>query len=120
VWVGYFANPTFQISWKTSSAGIVKNMGWAAGTYQDSFKGSDGNTVAEKGKYLTVWRKGADGKWKAIHDIKAFSHSCHFLGVCPGEARRCPKTVAARWHRWHRRAEAQRHPTSESAAPDPM
>jgi ketosteroid isomerase-like protein len=22
-----------------------------------------------KGKYVTVWRKGADGKWKTLHDI---------------------------------------------------
>jgi len=38
-------------------------------TYQDSFKGPEGKTVVENGKYVTVWRKGTDGKWKAIHDI---------------------------------------------------
>ena len=69
VWAGYFADPTFQISWKTTSAGAENNTGWTAGTYQDSFKGPDGKTVVEKWKYLCVWRKGADGKWKAIHDI---------------------------------------------------
>jgi len=50
-------------------AGVVKDTGWTVGTFQDSSKGSDGKTVAGKGKYVTVWRKGADGKWKAIHDI---------------------------------------------------
>ena len=69
VWANYFADPTYQISWKTSSAEVVKDLGWTAGTFQDSSKGSDGKTVAKNGKYVCVWRKGADGKWKAIRDI---------------------------------------------------
>jgi ketosteroid isomerase-like protein len=69
VWANYFADPTYQISWKTASAGVVKDTGWTAGTFQDSSKGSDGKTVAKNGKYVCVWRKGADGKWKAIRDI---------------------------------------------------
>ena len=69
VWASYFADPTFEISWKTTSAGVEKDTGWTVGTYRDSFKGPDGKTIVEKGKYLTVWRKSADGKWKAIHDM---------------------------------------------------
>ncbi|MBI3768533.1 MAG: DUF4440 domain-containing protein [Deltaproteobacteria bacterium] len=69
VWANYFADPSYQISWKTTSAGVVKDTGWTAGTFQDSSKGSDGKTVAKNGKYVCVWRKGADGKWKAIRDI---------------------------------------------------
>ena len=69
VWGRYFADPTYEISWKTTAAGVVKDTGWTVGTYQDSFKGADGKTVVGKGKHVTVWRKGADGKWKAIHDI---------------------------------------------------
>jgi len=69
VWADSFADPTYQISWKTTSAGVVKDLGWTCGTFQDSSKGSDGKTVARNGKYVTVWCKGADGKWKAIRDI---------------------------------------------------
>jgi len=47
----------------------VKDTGWRAGTFQGPSKGSDGKTVARNGKYVGVWRKGADGKWKAICDI---------------------------------------------------
>ena len=36
---------------------------------RDSSKGSDGKTVAKTGKYVCVWKKEADGKWKAIRDI---------------------------------------------------
>ena len=69
LWATYFADPTFQISWKTTSAGVANRTGWTVGTYQDSYKGPDGRTIMENGKYVTVWRKGADGTWKAIHDI---------------------------------------------------
>ena len=69
VWAGYFGNPSFQISWTATAAGADRRTGWTAGTYQDSYKTADGNTVAEKGKYVTVWRKGANGKWQAIRDI---------------------------------------------------
>jgi ketosteroid isomerase-like protein len=69
VWANYFADPTYQISWKTTSAGVQKDLGWTAGTFRDSSKGSDGKTVAKTGKYVCVWKKDADGKWKAIRDI---------------------------------------------------
>jgi ketosteroid isomerase-like protein len=69
VWAAYFADPTFTISWKTTSAQVNGDIGYTAGTYEDSFKGPDGKTVNEKGKYLCVWKKQKDGTWKAIHDM---------------------------------------------------
>ena len=71
VWAAYFADPTFSISWTTVHAEVSKSgdFGYTTGTYQDSFKGSDGKSVTEKGKYVCAWKKDKDGKWKAIHDI---------------------------------------------------
>ena len=71
VWAAYFAEPTFTISWKTVNASVAKSgeLGFTAGTYEDSFKGPDGKMVMEKGKYVCTWKKGKDGNWKAIHDI---------------------------------------------------
>jgi uncharacterized protein (TIGR02246 family) len=68
-WGDMLAMPEFKMSWKTESAGVNGNLGYTAGTFEDSYKGADGKTVSEKGKYLCVWRKGADGKWQAIHDM---------------------------------------------------
>jgi ketosteroid isomerase-like protein len=68
-WGAMLAAPEFKMSWTTESAGVNGNLGYTAGTYEDSYKGADGKTVNEKGKYLCVWRKGADGKWQAIHDM---------------------------------------------------
>lgn len=69
VWARYFAAPGFQISWKTTASSAQGKTGWTAGTYQDSLIGADGKQVVEKGKYLCVWQKGADGKWRAIRDM---------------------------------------------------
>jgi ketosteroid isomerase-like protein len=69
VWAAALNTPGYKVSWKTTSAGVDGNMGFTAGTYQESMKGPDGKTVVGHGKYLCVWRKGADGKWKAIHDM---------------------------------------------------
>jgi uncharacterized protein (TIGR02246 family) len=71
VWAAYFADPTYSISWKTVHAEVAKSgdLGFTAGTYEDSFKGPDGKRVHGKGKYVCTWRKEKDGTWKAIHDI---------------------------------------------------
>jgi len=69
VWAAYFADPSYSISWKTVHAGVSGDLGFTAGTYEDSFKGPDGKLVQGKGKYVCTWRKQKDGTWKAIHDI---------------------------------------------------
>ena len=68
VWADYFAAPNFSIAWKTTHAGSSGNLGFTTGTYEDSFTAPDGKTVHESGKYVCIWRKQADGNWKAIHD----------------------------------------------------
>jgi uncharacterized protein (TIGR02246 family) len=68
-WAGIFAEPSSKIAWKTVNAGADGNLGFTAGTYEASGKGPDGKIATEKGKYVCIWHKGADGKWKAIHDI---------------------------------------------------
>jgi ketosteroid isomerase-like protein len=68
IWADYFALPDFSISWTTTHAGSSGNLGYTTGTYQDSYAGPDGKTVHETGKYVCVWKKQADGGWKAIHD----------------------------------------------------
>jgi len=69
VWAAALNTPGYQVSWKTVSAGVDGNTGFTAGTYQETSRGPDGKAVTGHGKYLCVWRKGADGKWKAIHDM---------------------------------------------------
>jgi uncharacterized protein (TIGR02246 family) len=69
MWAAFFADPTFGISWKPTHAEVTGDLGYTAGTYEDSFKGTDGKTVEQKGKYVCVWKKQKDGSWKVIQDI---------------------------------------------------
>jgi len=71
VWAAYFADSTYTISWQTEHASVAESgeLGFTAGTYQDSYRGPDGGMVEAKGKYLCVWKKQADGTWKATNDM---------------------------------------------------
>lgn len=69
VWAAYFANPSFKISWKSTHAEVSGTLGFTSGPYEATFKGPDGKPGVEKGKFLCVWKKQADGSWKAAHDM---------------------------------------------------
>lgn len=70
-WAAYFADPGFTVSWKTTKAEVAQSgeLGFTSGTYESSMKGPDGKPVKEKGKYICIWKKDKDGKWKAAHDM---------------------------------------------------
>lgn len=65
-WTQMLSDHKVKLSWKTENAAVDHNTGITSGPYQVT--GADG-AVVEKGKYLCVWSKGKDGKWKAIHDM---------------------------------------------------
>jgi ketosteroid isomerase-like protein len=70
-WAAGLADPTYSISWKSVSASVSRggDLGFTCGTYEESYKGSDGKSVRNTGKYVTLWAKDRDGNWKSIHDI---------------------------------------------------
>lgn len=44
------------------------DLGYGQGTYEASYNDSKGNPVKDHGKYVVVWRKQSDGRWKVIVD----------------------------------------------------
>ena len=58
--------PGFALSWTAAKAevGAGGDIGHTAGTYELKMGG-----VTEKGKYVTAWKKQADGSWKVTDDI---------------------------------------------------
>jgi len=66
-----FAMRDYKIGWRASKAGVAESgeLGFTSGAYRMSFKDAAGKTVSDKGKYLMVWKKQADGVWKALFDI---------------------------------------------------
>jgi ketosteroid isomerase-like protein len=70
VWQDMLATPGFVISWKATKVEVAKSgdLGFLSGTYEVTMNDASGKPVSEKGKYVEVWKKQADGKWKCGTD----------------------------------------------------
>ena len=64
-----FAAPGFSLTWSASSAQVAASgdQGYSTGTYTQTF-GSP-VPVRIEGKYLTLWSKDDDGRWRVVADI---------------------------------------------------
>lgn len=64
-----FALPGFSISWETTDVVVAASgdLAYGVGTNKVALDGPQG-PIAERGRAVTVWRKGADG-WKCVIDI---------------------------------------------------
>ncbi|MEO8593730.1 MAG: DUF4440 domain-containing protein [Candidatus Solibacter sp.] len=58
------------ISWKVSKADASGDLGYVHGTYNLAIQDPKGGApVHDIGKFLEVWKRQADGKWKCIVDM---------------------------------------------------
>ncbi len=66
-----FALQDYKLVWHPDKAGVARSgeLGYTSGTYELSFKDASGKTISDKGKYLMVWKKQADGGWKVLFDM---------------------------------------------------
>jgi ketosteroid isomerase-like protein len=65
-----FATPGYSLRWKPAGAEIASSgdLGYTYGTYTSTSPSDDGKPVVRHGKYITIWKKQADGSWKAVMD----------------------------------------------------
>jgi ketosteroid isomerase-like protein len=68
---GTRAIPGFRITWTPDSAAVSPggDFGYTWGTNEISEPDSAGTLVTMKGRYITVWRKESDGRWRCSADI---------------------------------------------------
>ena len=69
---GMLADKNLALSFTTVTAQVSKggDLAYTEGTYSMTMTNpKTKKPVAEKGKYVTVYKKQADGKWKAVEDI---------------------------------------------------
>ena len=61
-----FANRARLVDAQPSTAG---DLGYTRGTYESPMRGPDGQPLLERGKWVSVWKRGADGQWRIVVDI---------------------------------------------------
>ena len=63
----------YNLTWVAQGAqmGPSNDMGFTWGHYEGRSKDHDGNPVVTTGRYITVWKKLADGSWKVAMDASA-------------------------------------------------
>jgi ketosteroid isomerase-like protein len=63
----------YQLTWTPTDAvmGPSGDMGYTWGHFEGRSKDANGNPVTTTGRYMTIWRKGADGEWKVVLDAGA-------------------------------------------------
>jgi len=63
----------YQLTWTPTDAlmGPSGDMGYTWGHFEGHSKDVNGNPVTTTGRYMTIWRKQADGQWKVVLDAGA-------------------------------------------------
>jgi ketosteroid isomerase-like protein len=65
------AIPGFAVNWQATTVEVsaTGDLGYTVGAYEFTVHDPAGNPVTDRGKYVTVWKKQPDGKWKVAVDI---------------------------------------------------
>jgi ketosteroid isomerase-like protein len=71
LWVEDFASPGFASEEATTRIEVARSgdLAYQRGTYVASTQDAQGHPAKSAGKFVVVWKKQSDGKWKAIIDI---------------------------------------------------
>ncbi len=61
----------YDLLWTPVKAEVARSgeLGWTWGKYVVVVRNDDGSETKMFGKYLNIWRKQSDGKWKVIVDM---------------------------------------------------
>jgi ketosteroid isomerase-like protein len=64
-------NSNASLQWQPVKVDVAASgdLGYTVGTWQLTGKNRKGEPVSMKGKYMTVWKKQADGAWKVVADM---------------------------------------------------
>ena len=81
--ISSFAAPGFHITWTPESAVVSKSgdLGYTTGTNEMSVPDPAGKVTKIVGRYLTVWRRESDRRWRCVEDY-----------TTPGPAEAPPRT----------------------------
>jgi len=63
--------PGFSVSWKPAAAVVSASgdLGYTTGTNSFTFPDDQGRPTTANGRYVTVWKKERDGRWRCVVDF---------------------------------------------------
>ena len=61
----------YHIHWHANQAEAARSgeLGYTSGVHEMSFRKPSGKLFFDKGKYLMIWKRQADGTWKVLFDM---------------------------------------------------
>ena len=61
-----YAMPGLSVKWQPTKVEVARSgdIGYSRGTYEMTVNDAKGNPMTDRGKYVEVWKKQADGTWK--------------------------------------------------------
>jgi uncharacterized protein (TIGR02246 family) len=68
-WTKIFAIPGFANASRTVHVDASGDLAYTRGTFQAQLTSPDGKPVTEVGKWVSVWRRQADGAWRVVVEI---------------------------------------------------
>jgi uncharacterized protein (TIGR02246 family) len=70
-WKEMLTTPGAAISWKATKVEVAKSgdLAYVSGTYEETTTDASGKPVKDRGKYVEIFKKQADGTWKVVADI---------------------------------------------------
>ena len=68
-WTKLFAIPGFANDSRTVHVDASGDLAYTRGTYVTRLSSPDGKPVTEVGKWVSVWRRQADGAWRVVVEI---------------------------------------------------
>ncbi|HXZ79311.1 MAG TPA: DUF4440 domain-containing protein [Terriglobales bacterium] len=65
-----FGDPDFKLEWEPARGEIFPSgdLGYTAGKFLATYKTEKGEIGRQRGTYITIWKKQADGSWKVAAD----------------------------------------------------
>ena len=70
-WDPILSKPDVSLTWSPDRVELAGSgdLGYTYGKYRWNGKGLDGEPMVRNGKYVTIWRKERDGKWRVVVDL---------------------------------------------------
>src|SRR5438552_15007918 len=70
-WKEMLTSPGAAINWKATKVEVAKagDLAYVSGTYEQTMTDPSGKPAKDRGKYVEIFKKQADGTWKVVADI---------------------------------------------------